>query len=285
MVLLVVLLTIVAFVAADLTLRMILKRIDQARAKKERLEALDVGLKIEIAEEAHSLKRVEVRKPKARILAVDDEPVVLDIFRKILVLDGYSVDTVENGREALAMIQRREYDFVFTDLKMPEYDGLEVTKAVKQMRPDIDVVMITGYASIQSAVDAMKYGALDYVEKPFTEDELTAFVNRSLIRRQERLERDQPPKIHLVTASSPETDSERVYNVPAGYFISPAHVWLKIEATGETQAGIDDFARKTIGELVRKTGDDLLECKNFGVTSLNEVREKLTIQGLKLRGD
>ena len=79
MVLLVVLLTIVAFVVADLTLRMILKRIDQARAKKERLEALDVGLKIEVAEEAHSLKRVEVRKPKARILAVDDEPVNLQV--------------------------------------------------------------------------------------------------------------------------------------------------------------------------------------------------------------
>ena len=72
-------------------------------------------------------------------------------FRKILVLDGYSVDTVETGQEALGLIQKDSTTTsCFTDLKMPEFDGLDVTKAVKHLRPDIDVIMITGYATVQS---------------------------------------------------------------------------------------------------------------------------------------
>jgi CheY-like chemotaxis protein len=249
MVIVIVLVTVVVFVIVDLLLRMCLKRLDQRRRKRERADALHVGLKLEISKDAPSLKTVEVSNPKARILAVDDEGIVLDSFRKILVMDGYSVSTVETGKEALGLIDKHEYDFVFTDLKMPEFDGLEVTKAVKHMRPDIDVIMITGYATIQSAVDAMKYGALDYVEKPFTEDELTAFVNKALIRRQARIEKQQAPKVHVVTATAPEATSERVFNVPAGIFISPAHVWARIEMTGEVRTGMDDFARKTIGEI------------------------------------
>jgi CheY-like chemotaxis protein len=249
MVVIIVVVTFVVFVLIDLLLRLTLKRLDEAKRRKERSEALDIGLRVDVSAEAKSLKSVEVPDSRARILAVDDEPVVLDSFRKILVLAGYSVDTVESGPEALGLIQKREYDFVFTDLKMPDFDGLEVTKAVKHMRPDIDVIMITGYATIESAVDAMKYGAMDYVEKPFTEEELVEFVNKSLIRRQARIERQLPAKVHLVTASSPEMSSERIFNVPAGVFVSPAHVWLRIEMTGEVRAGMDDFARKTIGDI------------------------------------
>lgn len=249
MVIAIVVVTVLVFILVDLLLRMLLKRIDQRRTKRAREQALELGLKLAVNDQVPSLKSVEVDRPRARILAVDDEPIVLDSFRKILVLDGYSVSTVETGEEALALIQKHDYDFVFTDLKMPGMDGLDVTKAVKHVRPDIDVIMITGYATIQSAVDVMKYGALDYVEKPFTEDELTAFVNKSLIRRQDRIERQQPPKVHLVTGTAPEAESERVFNVPAGVFISPGHIWARIEMTGEVRTGIDDFARKTIGEI------------------------------------
>jgi CheY-like chemotaxis protein len=247
----IVILTFVVFVVVDLLLRLALRRIDEAKRRRERAEALDIGLRVEVSATAKSLKSVEVRDPKARILAVDDEPIVLDSFRKILVLAGYSIDTVESGPEALGLIQKTDYDFVFTDLKMPDFDGLEVTKAVKHLRPEIDVVIITGYATVDSAVNAMKFGAMDYVEKPFTEDELVAFADKLLLRRQARIEREQPPKVHLVTASSPQSSSERVFNIPAGIFISPAHVWVRIEMTGEVRAGLDDFARKTIGSIDR----------------------------------
>lgn len=226
MVAVLVLLTVIAFFVVDLALRILLKRIQQTRLRKEREKALDVGLKLEFTDDARSLKRVSVEKPKARILAIDDEPIVLDSFRKILVLAGYSVDTVELGQEALGLLRKNDYDFVFTDLKMPGMDGLDVTKASKHLRPDIDVVIITGYATIESAVDAMKYGASDYVQKPFTEDELVEFADQLLIRRQDRIERQTPPTVRLVTASSHESESDHVVNVPGGIFVSPQHTWV-----------------------------------------------------------
>ena len=127
---------------------------------------------------------------------------ILDSFRKILVLDGYSVDTVQTGQEALGLLQSHHYDFVFTDLKMPTMDGVEVTKSVKHMRPDIDVVIITGYATVETAVECMKHGAMDYVQKPFTEDELLAFVKKSLIKRQDRIQKQLKPKVHITTMSA-----------------------------------------------------------------------------------
>ena len=249
MVILMVLLTVGVIVIVDLTLRLTLKRLEEQRRRRERREALDIGLRLEFADEARSLKRVEVKAPKARILAVDDEPVVLDSFRKILVLAGFSVDTVESGQEALTLVRKHDYDFVFTDLKMPGMDGLDVTKAVKHLRPDVDLAIITGYGTIESAVSGMKYGAVDYVEKPFTEDELVDFANRLLIRRQDRRERLSPPEVHLVTPSSGGVLSPRVINVPGGIYVSPEHSWVSVEMTGEGRVGLDDFFHKTIGPL------------------------------------
>jgi len=249
MVLLIVVVTIIVFIMVDFALRIYFQRKQQLRLRKEREEALDIGLKLDVSEEAKTLKRVEVKDPKARILAVDDEAIILDSFRKILVVAGYSIDTVEKGREALGLILKRDYDFVFTDLKMPEMDGLEVTKAVKHLRPDIDVIVITGYASIETAVETMKYGAMDYVQKPFTEDELIAFFNKSLIKRKDRIERQMKPTVRLITPSTKESGSKHEFNVPAGIFISRNHTWVNIEMNGTARIGIDDFVRKIISNI------------------------------------
>jgi CheY-like chemotaxis protein len=201
MVPLIVLLTVIIFIVVDLVLRLSLRKLEERRLQRKRQEALEESLRLEFADEAASLKRARVDEPKARILAVDDEPIVLDSFRKILVLAGYSVDTVETGPEALALVRRNDYEFVFADLKMPGMDGLDVVKAVRHLRPDIDVAIITGYATVESAVSAMKFGAMDYVQKPFTEDELVEFADQLLIRREDRIARQTPPEIHLVTRS------------------------------------------------------------------------------------
>jgi glycine cleavage system H lipoate-binding protein len=132
---------------------------------------------------------------------------------------------------------------------MPEMDGIEVTKAAKHLRPDIDVIVITGYATIESAVETMKYGAMDYVQKPFTEDELVAFVNKSLIRRQDRIEKTTKPVVHLITPSIGESTSKHEFNVPAGVFISPAHNWVSLELNGMVRVGIDDFTQKILGKI------------------------------------
>jgi CheY-like chemotaxis protein/glycine cleavage system H lipoate-binding protein len=249
MVILIVLVTVIVFIAVDMVLRLTLKKMQEKKIRREREAALDTGLRLEYTDEADSLKRVEVKDPKARILAVDDEAIVLDSFRKILVIAGYSVDTVETGKEALGLVRKNDYDFVFTDFKMPEMDGVEVTKAVKHLRPDIDVVLITGYASIESAVETMKYGAMDYVEKPFTDDELTEMVNTLVIRRQARLEAEVKPEIRMVTPSVSQSDSRHEINVPAGIFVSPCHSWARLLMNGMVCVGIDDFTHKTIGRI------------------------------------
>lgn len=191
---LLVLLTLIVFVLADLLVRWILHRVKSNRIARERKEALDIGLNLDVSEDTPTLKRVEVETPHAKILCVDDEPVVLDSFRMVLVMAGYSVDTVETGQEALKLVQERDYDFVFTDLKMPSMDGVDVVKGVHHFRPDVDIIVITGHATVQSAVDCMKYGSVDYVEKPFTEEELVEFVKKSIIRRKARLEAGAEPK-------------------------------------------------------------------------------------------
>ena len=249
MVLLIVVVTIIVFILVDFGLRIYFQRMQELKLRKEREQALDIGLKLDFSEEATTLKRVEVKDPRARILAVDDEPIILDSFRKILVVAGYSIDTVEKGKEALGLILKRDYDFVFTDLKMPEMDGLEVTKAVKHLRPDIDVIVITGYASIETAVETMKYGAMDYVQKPFTEDELIEFFNKSLIRRKDRMERQMKPTVRLITPSAKESGSQREFNVPAGIFVSRNHTWVNIELNGTARIGIDDFFRKIVSKI------------------------------------
>jgi CheY-like chemotaxis protein len=249
MVLLIVVVTVIVFILVDFALRIYFQRRQELKLRKEREQALDIGLKLDFSEEAKTLKRVEVKEPKARILAVDDEAIILDSFRKILVVAGYSIDTVEKGREALGLILKNDYDFVFTDLKMPEMDGLEVTKAVKHLRPDIDVIVITGYASIDTAVETMKFGAMDYVQKPFTEDELITFFNKSLIKRRDRIERQMKPTVRLITPAIKESGSQHEFNVPAGVFVSQNHTWLNVELNGTARVGIDDFVRKTISKI------------------------------------
>jgi CheY-like chemotaxis protein len=257
-----------AFVLIDLLIRFITKRMRENREHRERVAALDIGLRLDFTNEAKSLKRVEIPHPLARILAVDDEAIVLDSFRKILVEAGYAIDTVESGREALGLVQKNKYDFVFTDLKMPEMDGLDVVKGAKHFSPDSDVIVITGYATIESAVNAMKYGALDYVQKPFTEDELVDFARKCLIRRQDRLEKKLSPTVRITTVERPRAHE---FGLPGGVFISSGHVWASVTVPGLVRLGMDDFARKMIGKIggvelpakgtVIKKGDPLFRIK------------------------
>jgi CheY-like chemotaxis protein len=184
---------------------------------------------------------------------VDDESIVLDSFRRILVLEGYNVDTVENGPEALNLIQRHDYDFLFTDLKMPIMDGTEVVKAVKHFRPDMDVVVITGYATIETAVETMKDGASEYVQKPFSAEELAEFMNRLLVKRQARLDGQKEPSVRIVSPSQAEGAPAGEFCVPGGSFLSPGHAWIRIEPDGHVRIGVDDFAHKAMGEVAQVT--------------------------------
>jgi CheY-like chemotaxis protein len=268
-------LAVIIFIIADITIRSIAKRVQETKTKKERAEVLKESLRLDFTREAKTLKRAEIEDPKARILCVDDETVILDSFRKILVLDGYAVDTVENGREALGLIQTHSYDFVFTDLKMPEMDGVEVTKSVKHIRPDIDVIIITGYATVETAVECMKYGAMDYVQKPFTEDELLDFTKKSLIKREDKISKMLKPKVQITQFK--ETGGARTpeFQIPGGVFISDGHCWANVGEDGSVKVGLDDFAKKIIGKI------DSIELPNLGMT-VKKGQSLFTIeQGMK----
>jgi len=109
---------------------------------------------------------------KSRILVVDDEAVVREGVRRILEGDRYSVESCASGRAALDAMQEKDFDMVITDLKMPGMGGLEVLKTIKILQPEIPVIIITGYSTVDTAVDAMKNGAIDYIAKPFTPEQL-----------------------------------------------------------------------------------------------------------------
>ncbi len=242
-------LAVIIFIVADVIIRFTIKKINENKIRKERKLVLEESVKIDFSQEAVSLKRAEVQNPKAKILCVDDEDIILDSFRKILVLEGYSVDTVNSGPEAMNLIKTYHYDFVFTDLKMPVMDGVEVTKLVKNLRPDIDVIIITGYATVETAVDCMKLGAMDYVQKPFTEDELLEFTKKSLIKRQDKIQKQLKPRVHIAHISEKEKLSSGEFAIPGGVFISEGHCWTAVSQDGTVRIGIDDFANKIIGKI------------------------------------
>lgn len=126
---------------------------------------------------------MEPATAKAHILVVDDEPNVLATVQAILRQEGYEVDAATGGAEALAAIQSHHYDLVLTDLKMPGIDGLGVLAEVRKRSPDTVTLMMTGYASLDSALEAVQLGAYEYLLKPTEVPQLKLAVKRSLERK------------------------------------------------------------------------------------------------------
>jgi DNA-binding NtrC family response regulator len=119
------------------------------------------------------------RKP-AKILIVDDEPDMAESVDRILRRAGHGTIVANQGAGALELVEREHPDLVVTDLRMPEMDGLTLLERVKSIHPELPVLVLTGYASVDSAVEAMKKGAADYLAKPFSPEELTLRVDRAI---------------------------------------------------------------------------------------------------------
>ncbi len=125
---------------------------------------------------------------RANILIIDDEETMRDSCRQTLSRDGHRVEAAEDGSMGLALLEAESFDLVILDLKMPGLSGMDVLKRIKNDDPEAVVIVITGYATIESAVEAMKSGAYDFIPKPFTPDSLRAIVKRALDRRELVLE-------------------------------------------------------------------------------------------------
>jgi FixJ family two-component response regulator len=115
-----------------------------------------------------------------KVLVIDDEQIVLNSVKRILGQGGFEVETTLKGRQGLEWALNKSYDIVLTDIRMPDIGGMIGLRDIKRAKPGVPVIIITGYANVQSAVQAMKLGAADYVEKPFTPDQLLKAVNQAI---------------------------------------------------------------------------------------------------------
>jgi ATP-dependent Lon protease len=128
----------------------------------------------------------------ARVMVVDDEAIARQNLEYILRKDGYLVDTAASGGEALEKLTGQDFDVILTDLKMEKMDGLQLLEAAKQVAPATDIVMITGYATVSTAVDALRKGAAHYLSKPINLDELRGTV-REIVGKKRHVQLSQGP--------------------------------------------------------------------------------------------
>jgi DNA-binding NtrC family response regulator len=128
---------------------------------------------------------------KGSIHVIDDEPVIRDILEQLLRAEGYDVELSESGEAALPKFADSSYDLVLLDLLMPGRNGLEVLPEIKKIRPSAIIIIITAYASVESAIEAMKIGAYDYVQKPFKHEDLLLTIERALAHKTLRDENDR----------------------------------------------------------------------------------------------
>ena len=131
----------------------------------------------------HLAVKILVTNRKPRILVVDDEEIARKNLEHILRKENYTVVTVENGLEAVKKMEASDYDVILTDIRMEKVNGIEVLEKVKSKYPDTKVIMITGYASINSAIESMKKGAFHYIEKPFKIDKVRSVVKQAVEKK------------------------------------------------------------------------------------------------------
>jgi len=131
---------------------------------------------------------IAMDKTTARILIADDQDILRDSLATTLARQGYEVVAAADGQAALDRLQQERFDLLISDLKMPRLSGLDLLAAARRLRPDMPVVLMTAFASVSTAVEAMKLGAYDYIQKPFDGDEIRLLVERTLEHHRLRLE-------------------------------------------------------------------------------------------------
>jgi glycine cleavage system H lipoate-binding protein len=172
-----------------------------------------------------------------RVLVVDDEEVVCKSVKRILERKKLVVDSALSASEALKKMSQEEYSVVITDLMMPKISGMQLLKEVKTQRPEVAVIMITGYATIRTAVQAIKLGAFDYIPKPFTpkappEGVAGKEAEISVVRYEEEEAREEAPPLE------------------GDLYCMPEHSWARVESDGTVRVGMEEMFCRTAGEIV-----------------------------------
>jgi len=133
-----------------------------------------------------------------KILLVDDEKDFLEVMSERIEARGMEVTTAESAMTALEQVESGGFDAIILDLMMPGMDGLETLKAIKKKNPDLQVILLTGHATIEKGIEAMKLGAMDFIEKPADLDKLTAIIKKAQARKMVILERKMEEKVKQI---------------------------------------------------------------------------------------
>jgi two-component system, OmpR family, response regulator CpxR len=137
---------------------------------------------------------------KVKVLLIDDEDQFVDALAQRLEFRGFSVTTASNGEEGLKKLKEQEVDVVVLDVVMPGKDGVQVLHEIKEINPLIEVMMLTGHGTIDTAIDGLKLGAYDYLMKPMETDDLISKILRAYARKAEQEERIRRAKIDKILA-------------------------------------------------------------------------------------
>jgi DNA-binding NtrC family response regulator len=192
---------------------------------------------------------------KKKVLIIDDEQIVLNSVNKILSHGEYEVETTLSGRQGLEWALSKSYDIVLTDVRMPDMGGMLILRDIKKAKPSLPVIILTGYANVQTAMQAMKLGAAEYIEKPFTPDQLLKAVNTAVSHADALMPEQQVP-VHkeeiLRVLERAAGDSDFVYKL--------LHRWAdaleEYDLTGPEKlallTGDTEWIEKQVGPLTNK---------------------------------
>jgi CheY-like chemotaxis protein len=206
------------------------------------------------------MKEAGGNTPPARILVIDDEEIIHVSVRRILQRYGHQVDAVLSAKEGLNRLREESYDLVITDLMMPEMNGIQLLKQLSRDRLTLPVLMITGYPTISTAVQALRLGAMDYLAKPFTRQELMGPVNRAL--RREGMPHESSSVNGEPAFSSEGLDAPDVDLAPGDTYYLREHSWATFRQDGTMEVGIEQSFLGAVGEVVcidPPSDGDLLE--------------------------
>jgi DNA-binding NtrC family response regulator len=215
-------------------------------------------------------------REKVHLLVVDDEEIVRESLLDWLREDGYQVEAAEDGFKALEKFKERSWDIALIDLKMPRMDGLELMERIKEIRPETQVVIITAFATVNTAVQAMKIGAYDYLVKPFNPEELSLLIKRlvesqNLIKEISYLRKELHKQYQFHDLISKSGKMQKVFDLAHTIAKSNSNILI----LGESGTGKELLARAIHNESLRATGpfipvscvaltETLLESELFG---------------------